>query len=193
MSIYMIVGLGNYPEQYRNTKHNVGFMVIDKLCQSLSLELTNHKFNGYFVKVAVETQQFIIAKPYTYMNLSGDFVKDICQFYQIPPQNILVIHDDADSNIGTIRVRSSGSSGGQNGIKDIINKLNTDNFNRVKIGIGRSNNRNISLADYVLTPFGNIEKSVINQVIGKAVELLIDFMNGASVQDLMNHYNITVK
>jgi PTH1 family peptidyl-tRNA hydrolase len=190
---YLIVGLGNYPEQYHKTKHNVGFMVIDKLCQSLSLELTNDKFNGRFIKVAVDDHQFVIAKPYTYMNLSGDFVSAITHFYKIEPQNVLVISDDADNNVGTIRIRSEGSSGGQNGLKDIINKLGTTNFNRVKIGIGRPNNKNISLADYVLTPFDGSEKSVIGKTIDKVVELLIDFMNGSSIRELMNHYNITVK
>jgi PTH1 family peptidyl-tRNA hydrolase len=193
MTTYLIVGLGNYPEQYHQTKHNVGFMAIDRLCKSLSIDLTNDKFNGRFIKVNVEDNQFIIAKPYTYMNLSGDFVNAICQFYKILPEHILVISDDADNSIGTIRIRNSGSSGGQNGLKDIINKLGTTNFNRVKIGIGRPNNKKMTLADYVLAPFNNSEKSVVTKTIDKVVELLIDYMNGSSVDVLMNRYNITVR
>lgn len=193
MSTFLIVGLGNYPEQYRNTKHNIGFMVIDKLCKSLSLELTNNQFDGRFIKVTVEQQQFIIAKPYTYMNLSGNFVRDVCHFYKILPSNILVISDDADNKVGTIRVRSDGSSGGQNGLKDIIDKINSTNFNRVKIGIGRPNNKMMNLVDYVLAPFSNLEMPTITRVIDKVTELLIDFMNGSTIKELMNNYNITVK
>ncbi|MDR0675303.1 MAG: aminoacyl-tRNA hydrolase [Mycoplasmataceae bacterium] len=193
MTTYLIVGLGNYPEQYHKTKHNIGFMVIDKLSQALSLELTNNKFNGRFTKVIVEDRQYIIAKPYTYMNLSGDFVRDICRFYQVELSNILVLSDDADNNIGTIRIRKEGSSGGQNGLKDIINKLNSSQFNRIKIGIGRPTNKKISLADYVLAPFSNLEKNVVDKTINKVVEILIDFMNGFSIAELMNHYNITIK
>ncbi|MDR0739856.1 MAG: aminoacyl-tRNA hydrolase [Mycoplasmataceae bacterium] len=190
MSVYLIVGLGNYPEQYHKSRHNVGFMVIDKLCKALSIELTNEKFNGKFIKVQVEQNQFIIAKPYTYMNLSGDFVSQIAQYYQIEPHNILIISDDADNNVGTIRIRNNGSSGGQNGIKDIINKLNTTDFPRIKIGIGRPTNKKINLADYVLGTFTNTEKPIINRTIDKATEALIDFMNGMSISELMNRYNI---
>jgi PTH1 family peptidyl-tRNA hydrolase len=190
MSIYLIVGLGNYPEQYHKTRHNVGFMVIDKLCKALSIECANEKFNGKFIKVQVEHNQFIIAKPYTYMNLSGDFVSQIAQFYQIDPGNILVISDDVDNNVGTMRIRINGSSGGQNGLKDIINKLNTSDFVRLKIGIGRPANKKINLADYVLSTFNNTEKSIIDRTLNKAVEALIDFMNGMSIHELMNNYNI---
>jgi PTH1 family peptidyl-tRNA hydrolase len=186
------VGLGNYPEQYHQTRHNVGFMVIDKLCKALSLELTNHKFNGKFIKVQVEGNQFIIAKPYTYMNLSGNFVSEIIKFYQVKPQNIMVISDDADNKVGTIRIRAEGSSGGQNGLKDIIAKINTTNFNRIKIGIGRPSNNLMNLADYVLSPFNKTELPTIDKVLNKVVEALIDFINSTSIKELMNRYNVTL-
>ncbi|MDR3330106.1 MAG: aminoacyl-tRNA hydrolase [Mycoplasmataceae bacterium] len=193
MKYLLIVGLGNYPTQYTKTRHNIGFMVIDKLCAGLNLSLSNEKFNGRYVKVQVEDKMFIIAEPLTYMNLSGDFVANICNFYKISHRDIMIVADDADNKVGTLRVRDSGSSGGQNGIKDIINKLGTDQITRIKLGISRPADKRIDLANHVLSEFNKDEKIIIAKTIDKAVEALMDYMNGSSLSVLMNKYNTSIK
>jgi PTH1 family peptidyl-tRNA hydrolase len=193
MSIKIIVGLGNYPEQYAKTRHNIGFMVIDKLCQQFNLVLSNEKFNGRFNKTQVGADTYIVAEPLTYMNLSGDFVSAICGFYKINHRDILIVSDDADNKIGSLRLRSGGSSGGQNGVKDIINKLGTDQIARLKLGIGRPNDKNIDLASYVLSEFHVDEKQLINKVIHQATEVLVDYIHGEQIGALMNKYNAPIK
>jgi PTH1 family peptidyl-tRNA hydrolase len=191
--IKLIVGLGNFPKEYEQTRHNIGFAVIDKLCNELSLNLNEDKYNGHFTKVTVEGTTFIIAKPWTYMNLSGDFIKPIMDFYKITPDNLLVVADDADTNVGTIHIKKHGSSGGQNGLKDIISKINTDKFSRIKIGIGRPKNQNIDLAAHVLGKFGNDEKISIAHVIKQVVQAIIEYMNGSSIETITNKYTVTLK
>ncbi|MDR0985700.1 MAG: aminoacyl-tRNA hydrolase [Mycoplasmataceae bacterium] len=192
MQTFLIVGLGNYPSQYNNTKHNVGFSVVDNLCKELNISLKEEKFNGLFTKINIEDKTFIIAKPLTLMNLSGNFVSQICNFFKIDNKDVVVVHDDADSKIGLLKFRQDGSSGGQNGVKDIINKLSTEDFIRIKIGIGRPNNKNISLADYVLSKFDNEQMSVINNVINQATNALIEYMNGLSLDKVINKFTIRV-
>jgi PTH1 family peptidyl-tRNA hydrolase len=193
MEYALIIGLGNHSPQYIKTRHNIGFMVVDKLCSDLKISLSDEKFNGRYVKVQVENKTFIIAEPLTYMNLSGDFVSSICNFYKINHRNIILVSDDADNKVGTLRIRDSGSSGGQNGVKDIINKLGTDQIARIKLGIGRPADKRIDLANYVLSEFNKDEKPIIGKTIDKAVEALVDYMNGTNISTLMNKYNISVK
>ncbi|MDR3257562.1 MAG: aminoacyl-tRNA hydrolase [Mycoplasmataceae bacterium] len=193
MKYTLIVGLGNYSPQYTKTRHNIGFMVVDKLCSDLKISLSDEKFKGRYVKVQVEDKTFIIAEPLTFMNLSGDFVSNICNFYKINHRDIILISDDADNKVGTLRIRDGGSSGGQNGAKDIINKLGTDQIARIKLGIGRPADKRIDLANYVLSEFNKEEKPVIGKTIDKAVEALVDYMNGTNISTLMNKYNISVK
>ncbi|MDR0930435.1 MAG: aminoacyl-tRNA hydrolase [Clostridiales bacterium] len=148
----LILGLGNPTPKYQNTKHNVGFMVADSLSRLLNASFTSSKFNA---EVSSVTQKFgdkpvkiILAKPQTYMNLSGDAARALTDYYKIPPQNILVVYDDVSLPPNSIRLRNDGSAGGHNGVRDIILKLNTDQFPRLKVGIG--DNGVIPLADYVL-------------------------------------------
>jgi PTH1 family peptidyl-tRNA hydrolase len=129
----LIVGLGNYPKEYEFTRHNAGFLAIDDFCKKNLLELKTEKFNGLYVK----TDSYIISKPLTFMNNSGDFVREIVKFFKIDIKDILIITDDIDSNFGSLKFRSNGSSGGQNGLKDIFNKLGTEEIKRIKIGTGR--------------------------------------------------------
>lgn len=144
----IIVGLGNPGKQYESTRHNLGFLVIDELTKRLGVELDKEKFNGVYTMVGTGDDRFIIAKPMTFMNLSGDFVRDIMSFYKIELEDLIVFTDDKDMELGKLKLRSSGSSGGQNGIKDIINKLGTENFTRAKLGIG--SHPQIQTKDYVL-------------------------------------------
>lgn len=176
----LIVGLGNPGKQYLQTRHNIGFVVVDFILQELKLEMNQSKFNGLFVK----EKDYIIAKPLTYMNLSGDFVQAIAKFYKIEPKDILIIHDDMDHSIGKFAIRKSGSSGGQNGIKDIIAKLQTFQINRIKIGIGK----NVSGVEHVLGKFTLKEKQLMNESLRNIIDAAKDFISH-DIDYLMNKYN----
>jgi PTH1 family peptidyl-tRNA hydrolase len=127
------------------------------------------------------------------MNLSGDFVKPLMDFYKITPEHLLVISDDADTNVGTIHIKKRGSSGGQNGLKDIIAKLNSDKFQRIKIGIGRPQNRHIDLAKHVLGKFDKEERTNIIHVVNQVTKAIIEYMNGTAIDEIINKYTVTVK
>jgi PTH1 family peptidyl-tRNA hydrolase len=189
MSIKLIVGLGNYPLEYQDTRHNVGFMVIDQVCRELNLTLDQDKFQGLFVKAKTDKDEIIIAEPQTYMNLSGNFVQAISHFYKIAPQDILIVCDDIDLSVGTIRIKTNGSSGGQNGIKDIINKMGTEDIPRIKLGIGRPDHKDIAISSHVLSKFSSLEKTKIEPAIKQAAEVVIEYMNGMSLPKLMNKHN----
>lgn len=123
------------------------------------------------------------------MNLSGDFVAAISHFFKINTQDILIISDDVDTPLGSLRIKKNGSSGGQNGIKDIITKLGTEDIKRIKIGVGRPTNHNIDLASYVLSSFTHEERNVIDIVIKQATSALMDFMNGSTIEQITSKYN----
>lgn len=161
MSIKLIVGLGNPGLEYDNTRHNVGFEAINQLCKLLDVELDNHKFDGEYAKIKINNETFIIAKPLTYMNLSGKFVAKLVNFYKIEFENIVIIQDDLDLPLGTVKFRTNGSAGGHNGIKNIIDLLGTTEFNRIKIGIGRPNGT-ANVKNYVLNKLNQKETIIIN-------------------------------
>ena len=185
----LIVGLGNFPSEYNNTKHNVGFMVIDTWLQKHETFLNKNEFNGWFCKLSNKNgEQFIIAKPYTYMNLSGQFVQQIAKFYKIDPKDILIISDDLDTDIGNIRVRLKGGSGGHNGIKNIIELLHTEEIKRIRIGIGRPVDKS-SVINYVLSKFTNDELVKINASIEIAINIINDFIDNIDFEKIMNKYN----
>lgn len=185
----LIVGLGNFPSEYNNTKHNVGFMVIDTWLQKHETFLNKNEFNGWFCKLSNKNgEQFIIAKPYTYMNLSGQFVQQIAKFYKIDPKDILIISDDLDTDIGNIRVRLKGGSGGHNGIKNIIELLHTEEIKRIRIGIGRPVDKS-SVINYVLSKFTNDELVKINASIEIATNIINDFIDNVGFEKIMNKYN----
>lgn len=174
MEKFLIVGLGNPGDKYKSTKHNVGFLVIDKILEKLDLNLDKEKFAGAYTKHKMENKELFISKPYTYMNNSGFFIYDICNFFKISTNNILVIYDDIDTKIGNIRIRLKGSSGGQNGIKNIIQVFKTENIKRIRIGIGNPKNEN--LTDYVLSNFNSSEKPIIDRAIDKAADAALCFL-----------------
>lgn len=177
----LIVGLGNPGEQYLQTRHNIGYIVIDFLLQELGLEINEQKFEGIFVK----NKKVIIAKPITFMNLSGEFIQQIVNFYKIKIQDILVIHDDIDIAINKFVIRKSGSSNGQNGMKNIIECLGTQNINRIKIGIGRGKN---NCASHVLGKFALEEKKSMHDALKNTINACKDFINH-DINYLMNKYN----
>ncbi len=150
---FLIVGLGNPGSKYWNTRHNVGFAALDALAQELNIPVNRVKFQGLTGQGSLEGQKLILLKPTTYMNLSGQSVKAAASFYRIPPERILVLFDDISLEPGRLRIRKSGSAGGHNGVKSIIACLGSQEFPRVKIGVGAKPHPDYDLADWVLSVF----------------------------------------
>ena len=170
----LIVGLGNQGLEYNNTRHNIGFMSIDKITQSLNITLDKNKFDGLYTTIDLNNEKIIFLKPQKYMNLSGEVIEKYVKYFKINIEDILIINDDLDMDFGRIRLRSEGSSGGHNGLKNIILHLNTDKFKRLKVGI--SNNKDIDTKDYVLGRFSKKELEIINNLKSEINDLINDFL-----------------
>lgn len=186
--MYIIAGLGNPESKYDHTRHNIGFHAIDVLCDKYNIKLNKLKFKACFGDGIIGGERVILAKPQTYMNLSGESIRDMASFYKIPTENIIVIFDDVSLEIGRMRIRSEGSAGGHNGIKSIIYQLNSDKFPRIKLGIGKPAHADFDLADYVLGRFTADEIKILEPVLldtADAVECMIK--NG--IERSMNKYN----
>lgn len=152
---YLVVGLGNPGDKYARTRHNIGFMVLEYLSEKMNVKITRSKFKALVGEGEISGKRVLFMKPQTFMNNSGEAVRDAADFYKIPPQNIIVIYDDISLQPGKMRIRQKGSDGGHNGIKSIIYHLNSNEFPRIKIGVGAKPNPEYDLADWVL---GNIAK-----------------------------------
>ena len=172
--MWLVVGLGNPGDVYADTRHNIGFIVVDSLADSLSIPIKHKSHNCLYGKGVVGKQEAVLIKPLTFMNKSGIAVREIIRKYD-DIDNILVVHDDLDLDTGVIRIRKSGSSGGHKGIESIIDTLGTKDFLRVKIGIGRSDR--LAVEDYVLRNFTRQERPVINEAVVKAVEAIPIIIN----------------
>ncbi len=181
----LIVGLGNPGEYYLNTRHNLGFRFLDKFVLENKLGEFKEKFNGMYLKTKVNNQDVIFLKPLSFMNLSGEVVIKFVNYYKINPQDVLVLHDDLDLPLGTYKLRSQGSSGGHNGIKNIILYLG-DNFKRLKIGI--SNNKEMDTKDYVLGHFSKEENEILEKVEPKIMKIIDEYFK-VSFNSLMANYN----
>lgn len=182
----LIVGLGNPGEEYEKTRHNIGFCVIDKYLEKNNLKTDKNKFNGLFTKTKINNEEVIFLKPQKYMNLSGEVVKPIMDFYKIKSSDILVIHDDLDLPVGKIKLKQNSSSGGHNGIKDIERNIGTKEYKRLKIGI--SNNKLSDTKDYVLGKFSKEELKIIDESINKCCDIIDDYLL-LDFTELMNKYN----
>ncbi|GAB4340518.1 MAG: aminoacyl-tRNA hydrolase [Candidatus Abyssubacteria bacterium] len=183
----IVVGLGNPGKKYAATRHNLGFMVADELASSNGLSFSQEKFKSKLAHGTVAGEDVIIAKPQTFMNLSGEAVGPLVRFYKIPPTNLLVVYDDVDITFGKLRLRPSGGSGGHKGIQSIIEHLGTEEFPRLRIGI-RQEHVPDELSDYVLSEFGPEEKTELKRLIRtacKAVEAALSH----SFQEAMNQFN----
>ena len=183
--MFLIVGLGNPGKEYDGTRHNIGFEAIDSLGRKYSIDLNKSKFKGVFGEGFIEGKKVILLKPTTYMNLSGESIREVIDFYKIDNNNIIVIYDDISLEIGKLRIREKGSAGGHNGIKSIIANMNTDVFPRIKIGVGQPKG---DLVSHVLGRFNKEEEQDLKEVIEasiKAVEIIIK--NGAKAA--MNELN----
>ena len=182
----LIVGLGNPGKEYENTRHNVGFMCVDKIAEYFQVKFDSNKFNGSYTQFNHNGEKIILLKPGKYMNLSGEVIRDFVNFFKINIDDLLIICDDLDTSVGTYRLRYKGSSGGHNGLKNIELHLNTKEYKRIKIGI--SNNKLIDTKDYVLGKFTKEEHDLINPIISKMPNILEDYLN-LSFDHLMNKYN----
>lgn len=190
--MFIIAGLGNPEARYEGTRHNVGFDVIDMLADKYNISVNVRKCRAYIGKGMIEGQKVILVKPQTYMNLSGESIRGLVDYFKADPgEELLVIYDDISLKPGQIRVRSKGSAGGHNGIKNIIANLGTDTFARIKVGIGEKP-KNYDLADYVLSRFGKGERELLGEAYAHAVSAAGLIMKG-EIQAAMNEYNRKVK
>lgn len=185
---YMIVGLGNPGRQYETTRHNAGFICLDLLSEKHGIKITKLKFKSLMGDGRINGKRCLLLKPQTFMNLSGEAVRDAAEFYKIPPERIIVICDDISLDPGKIRIRRKGSAGGQNGMKNIIYHLNSDNFPRIKVGIGAKPNPDYDLADWVLSHFTKDEAKLIKEAAEKAVGS-VEYMVEDKIDKAMSEYN----
>lgn len=170
---YLVVGLGNPGSKYWNTRHNVGFAALDALAEKLHAKVDRVKFQGLVGQAELEGRKLILLKPTTYMNLSGQSVQAAARFYKIPPERILVMFDDISLEPGRLRVRKNGSAGGHNGVKSIISCIGSQEFPRVKIGVGAKPHPDYDLADWVLSTFPYDQREAMNETYKKAAEAAI--------------------
>ena len=185
--MYLIAGLGNPTREYEKTRHNVGFEAIDILADKAGTTVTEKKHKALYGKGYIGGQKVILAKPQTYMNLSGESIREIADFYKIEPENIIILCDDINLSEGQLRIRLKGSAGGHNGLKNIISHLGTKEFPRIRIGVGEKP-RGMDLADYVLGRFPKEQQAVMEEAYRDAAEaacMMIE--DGADAA--MNHYN----
>ena len=186
--MYLIVGLGNPEKEYGNTRHNMGFDTINEIAKNNNIDINKNKFKGLYETLNLQNQKVILLKPQTYMNLSGESVREMVDFYNIEPQNIIVIYDDLDMEVGKIRLRAKGSAGGHNGIKSIINHIGTQTFYRIKIGIGRPK-QGMSVVHHVLGKFDKDDYITILQTIDRVEEAVNDYLIEENFERSMQKYN----
>ncbi|MEN8907632.1 MAG: aminoacyl-tRNA hydrolase [Clostridiales bacterium] len=187
MNDYFIIGLGNPGKKYENTRHNVGFEVINYLAQKVGIKRTQIKHKAVIGESNIGNSRVYLIKPQTYMNLSGESVRSIVEWYKINIENLIVIYDDIDLDVGKIRIRKKGSAGSHNGMKSVIYNLGLDNFPRVRIGIGK-NPDNWNLADYVLSKFSKKEIEEINNSIEASAEAVLRIID-LGIDEAMNKFN----
>lgn len=182
----LIVGLGNPGSEYENTRHNIGFQLLDFIAKNKEFQFLRNKFNGEYAETFINGEKVILLKPLSFMNLSGSVVEKFVSFYKIDIHDILVIHDDLDMNFGRIKIVNNSSSGGHNGIKDIEKCLGTKNYARLKIGI--ANDKSMDTKDYVLGQFTEEERKIL-QIVDKSLVNVIDDFCTMSLDQLMSKYN----
>ncbi|MDO4199822.1 MAG: aminoacyl-tRNA hydrolase [Clostridia bacterium] len=185
---YIIVGLGNPGRQYENTRHNSGFRALDFIASELGVNINRERFKSLTCDANLSGKRILLLKPQTYMNLSGQAVKEAMSFYKVPPENILLIFDDISLPVGKIRIRKSGSHGGQNGVKNIIALSGSDNFPRIRIGVGEKPSPAWDLSDWVLSKFSKSETDTINEALCDARSAAEMIVSG-KIESAMNKFN----
>lgn len=185
---WLVVGLGNVGDQYEGTRHNVGFRVVDELAERAGVPVQKLKYRALTNTAEVGGEKVLLMKPVTFMNLSGEAVRPAADFYKIDPDHVLVISDDVSLPVGKLRVRRSGSAGGHNGLKDIIRHLGTDQFPRVKVGVGEKPHPDYDMADWVLGKFQGEDKKTIDQAVEKAADA-VELLLRQGVDKAMSRFN----
>ena len=186
--MYIIVGLGNPTSQYAGTRHNIGFDTIDRLASKMGISVDTKKHKALIGKGVLGGEKVVLAKPQTYMNLSGEAVRELIDFYKIDSEDeLIIIYDDISLDVGKLRMRAKGSAGGHNGIKSIIAHTGSEVFKRVKIGVGNKPPR-MELADYVLGHFSKEERAIMDEALDKAVEA-IEIIISEGLNAATNKYN----
>ena len=185
---WLVVGLGNPGVQYEETRHNAGFMAIEKLALKQGTAFSKHKFDAEYGESEIGGEKVLLVKPLTYMNNSGSAVSAIAKFYKIPTEKIIILFDDISLPVGKIRIRRNGTHGGHNGIKDIIELLGTEDIKRVKIGVGEKPNREYDLKDWVLGKIPDSDHDLFEKALEKAVGAVEETVK-RGIDSAMNRYN----
>ncbi len=185
--MYLIVGLGNPESDYSKTRHNMGFNVINKLSEKYGIEVNKSKFKGLVGSGIIENEKVILLKPQTFMNLSGESIIEAVNFYKITLENLIVIYDDIDIEPGNIRIRKNGSAGTHNGMKSVINILNTEEFTRIRVGIGKPK-ENMDMISYVIGHIQEEDIENLNKGVEIAKEAVIEIIKN-NVDSAMNKFN----
>lgn len=190
--MFIIAGLGNPGKEYEGTRHNVGFDVIDALADKYNISVNERKGRAFCGKGIIAGQKVLLVKPQTFMNLSGESIRSLVDFYKIDPEvEFLVVFDDVSLDVGQIRIRKKGSAGGHNGIKSIISHLGTQDFQRIKVGVGEKP-KEYDLADYVLGHFSKADKEEMTEGYKQAIEA-VELILADEIEDAMNRFNKKVK
>ena len=183
--MFLIVGLGNPGREYENTRHNIGFAAVDVLAEKYNIDVNRTKFKGEYGEGFINGNKVILLKPCTFMNLSGESVREAIDFYKLTEEEVLIIYDDISLELGRLRIREKGSAGGHNGIKSIINHMGTDVFTRIKIGVGAPKG---DLVNHVLGRFSKEEVNILKQTLDAVTEATAEIIdNGA--KEAMNKFN----
>lgn len=185
--MYLIVGLGNPEDKYSNTRHNMGFDVINELSKECDIKVSKSKFDAFYGMGEINGKKVILAKPQTYMNLSGESIIKFKKFYKLSNKNIIVIYDDMDLNIGDIRLKAKGGPGTHNGMKSVVDNLNTEEFIRVRVGIGTPKYKD-DIINYVLEQVPKREREILDESIIKAKDSIIEILENG-IDRAMNKFN----
>ena len=185
---WIVVFLGNPGDKYENTRHNVGFMTADALGEKLNKPIQRLKFKALTNVVEYGGCRVLLMKPTTYMNLSGEAVREACMFYKLPPERVLVVSDDVSLPVGKIRLRRNGTAGGHNGLRSIIGQLHSDQFPRLKIGVGAKPHPDYDMADWVLGRFSKEDRKAIDAAIDRAIDAM-ECLFTQGIDKAMSRYN----
>lgn len=185
---YLIAGLGNPGEQYAFTRHNAGFLALDEIASRAGIRVKSLKFKSLYGTGQIAGKKVVLIKPQTFMNASGEALRDAAQFYKIPMEKVIVLYDDISLDVGRLRIRRKGSDGGHNGIKSILYLTGSDQFPRIKLGVGKKPHPEMDLADWVLSRFTKEEGKLLEEAIDKAAQAL-ELMIQDNTEEAMNRFN----